>query len=267
MKVFISWANEPSKTVADALRDWLPDVLQSVQLFMSSADIDAGGRWSPTIASALASSSFGIVCVTPSNQHDPWLTFEAGALAKTLENTFVCPYLIGLAPGEMLAGPLTQFQAKTADKAGTLELLSTINKRMGTEALATERLQRVFEKSWSDFESQLSRLPKRRPATSRKTDEMIAEVVEVVRSISRRLPSETEGSIRDDAPAVVLERQAYALLRVGEEMFVNGEVEAAQSAFGAAFSLTRSLHNPKLAKLLDQRIGELEHFLRARPAD
>ena len=79
MKVFISWSGAKSKAVADALGEWLPQVLQSVVPFVSSDSIRAGGRWQAEVASALEETSVGIVCVTTDNQVEPWLNFEAGA--------------------------------------------------------------------------------------------------------------------------------------------------------------------------------------------
>ena len=59
------------------------------------------------MAARLAAAKAGIICVTPSNLEAPWILFEAGALSKTLENTFVCPLLIGLEPADV-SGPLAQ---------------------------------------------------------------------------------------------------------------------------------------------------------------
>jgi hypothetical protein len=151
MKVFISWSGEFSKTVAQALRKWLPNVLQTIQPWIST-EIKAGARWSEEIALQLSETQFGIICVTPLNQRAPWLLFEAGALAKTLHNTYVCPYLIGLKDNDIQDSPLTQFQTKEADESGTWELVCSINKSLKSP-LAEEILKSTFSKWWPDLDS------------------------------------------------------------------------------------------------------------------
>jgi hypothetical protein len=188
MRVFISWAKEPSRTVAGALRDWLPDIIQSIEPWVSSADIGAGARWSAEIAQALSTARIGIICTTPENQIEPWLLFETGALAKTLEDTFVCPYLIGMHPSDLAAGPLTQFQSKVANKEGTFELVSTVNRALVSDGLPVDRLRRLFERSWPDLEGTLNSIPRSPAMVQRPTEEMISEVLETVRSLARRIP-------------------------------------------------------------------------------
>jgi hypothetical protein len=91
------WRTQPA--AAEALRGWLPKIINALKPWLSSADIDKGARWSADVASRLEAAKAGIICLTPSNLHSDWILFEAGALSKTLKNTFVCPFLIGLGTG------------------------------------------------------------------------------------------------------------------------------------------------------------------------
>lgn len=188
MRVFVSWAKDTSRVVADALKDWLPDVIQSLEPWVSSADVGAGARWSAEIAQALSEARIGIICVTAENQREPWLLFEAGALAKTLKDTFVCPYLIQMDPSDLSPGPLTQFQAKRADKEGTLDLVATINGALGSDGLTPERLRRLFDKSWPELDAKLSTLQPTSAAAKRDSSEIMTEILETVRSLARRIP-------------------------------------------------------------------------------
>ncbi|CAC9976768.1 hypothetical protein [Flavobacterium panici] len=54
MKVFISWSGERSKKVAELLDDWLQCVIQAVNPWMSSKDIDRGALWFTEINDQLA---------------------------------------------------------------------------------------------------------------------------------------------------------------------------------------------------------------------
>src|SRR5580693_5399098 len=134
MDIFISWSGPRSGAVAEALKKWLPKIVNAFKPWLSSADIDKGARWSSDIATRLQAAKAGIICLTPSNLSAPWILFEAGALSKTLENTFVCPLLVDLQPREV-TGPLAQFQATRATRDEMLRLLKTLNGGLGEAAL------------------------------------------------------------------------------------------------------------------------------------
>ena len=85
MKVFLSWSGQLSKRVAEELRQWLPNVIQALEPWLSSEDIGKGSRWSSHVTSELAASKAGIICVTPDNHNAPWLNFEAGAISNNVE--------------------------------------------------------------------------------------------------------------------------------------------------------------------------------------
>lgn len=194
MFVFLSWSKPRSQQVAAALSDWLPDVLQEVNPWMSKKDIGAGERWSQEIAGKLEEVSFGISCVTSENVDEPWLNFEAGACSKRVKEARLVPYLFEMKPTDV-TGPLAQFQAKEATKEGTLELVEELNQALGEKALPAERLRRAFEKNWSDLDKKLSEISSEGAAHRRKRDhrEILEEVLQRVRSIERlqkRLPSD-----------------------------------------------------------------------------
>lgn len=46
MKVFISWSGTKSHKIGLVFRNWLPSVIQSLETYVSSEDIDKGARWS-----------------------------------------------------------------------------------------------------------------------------------------------------------------------------------------------------------------------------
>lgn len=115
MKVFLSWSGTQSHKVALVLREWLPSVIQELEPYVSSEDIDKGARWSTDISKELSDSKFGILCVTRSNMNAPWLTFEAGALSKTMDKSFVCPFLFDVKRSGV-DGPILQFQSTIFDR-------------------------------------------------------------------------------------------------------------------------------------------------------
>lgn len=188
MKIFISWSGSTSKQVAEAFRDWLPNVIQKLQPWMSDVDIDKGSNWLEEIFGQLADTKFGLVCVTTDNQKAPWLLFEAGALSKEVkEKAFVCPFLFDLSKAD-LKGPLTHFQATGRAKEDLKKLILTINKSITPDILPTEKLNVAFEKWWPELESRLDNIQPeiRAPRVERTQKEILEEILELVRALARR---------------------------------------------------------------------------------
>jgi hypothetical protein len=154
---------------------------------MSRRDLNAGVRWTPEINEQLSQTKFGIICLTPENQHSPWVMFEAGALAKTLDNTYVVPYLIDMDDSEV-EGPLWQFQSVSLGENGTFDLVESINDALGTDALPKETLSRVFKRGWPELESAFNDIPEADVPVQqrRQSDEILREILGLVRDMSRR---------------------------------------------------------------------------------
>jgi hypothetical protein len=154
MKVFLSWSGTRSKEVAEALKEWLPDVLQSVTTFVSSADIEKGRDFFSVLRTELSESNFGILCLTKDNCRKPWVLFEAGALAKVLDNSSLCPYLIDMEPAD-LPDPLRLFEAAIANEQGTRELVRALNTASDALRLAEPQIRRTFDRWWPDLKPKL----------------------------------------------------------------------------------------------------------------
>jgi hypothetical protein len=148
MKIFVSWSGEVSNKVALVFRDWLPSVIQAIEPYVSSEDIDKGARWSTDIAKELEASRFGILCVTRENVEAPWLNFEAGALSKTIDKSRVSPFLFGLKRSEIRTGPLLQFQSTIYEREDLAKLLHSLNNSAEPRCIDEARLDGVFEVWW-----------------------------------------------------------------------------------------------------------------------
>lgn len=187
MKIFISWSGERSQALGKALRDWLPLVLHYAEPWLSESDIAAGDRWAQSIATELEASNFGIICVTPENLESPWVLFESGALAKSMQDAKVIPLLFNLEYSDV-AGPLAQFQAKKADKVGVSEVVHAINK-VSEEKTPEDRSKQLFTALWPELEKALSGIPAK-PASIKHTrphHEILEELVAGVRGLDSRM--------------------------------------------------------------------------------
>jgi hypothetical protein len=177
MKIFISWSKDRSRAVAQALHDWLPDVLRGVDPFFSGQDIAAGTKWYERIVDELDASSIGIVCLTSENAREPWPVYEAGRLRGKLITV-----LIGIGPSEM-PDPLRAFQHVTATRQGIQQLVESINKDV-KDGLPPDRLVKAFDKWWPDIERHLPGSPSATPSMPGSTTPL-----EAAMKVMQKLPS------------------------------------------------------------------------------
>ena len=194
MKVFISWSGETSQKVATVFREWLPSVIQSIEPYVSSEDIDKGARWSTDIAKELADSTFGILCVTKENLEAPWLSFEAGALSKTMEKSFVTPFLFDIKRSEV-QGPILQFQSTIFKKDDIKKMIKTLNSASGDKKIADERLEKAFDVWYPTLEKELNNIKSdskdkengKKPNQSNDAPEILEEILELSRDNQKLL--------------------------------------------------------------------------------
>jgi hypothetical protein len=231
VKVFISWSGERSKAAGLALRQWLPRVFQNIEIWMSDRDIPAGAMWLKSMMEELKETRFGVICITPENRDRSWIHFEAGAIAKAINNdNYVCPYLISLRGSELRDNPLSNFQYKLADEKGTKELVGSINQAI-EKPLGQDVLEETFNIWWPKLCTELSAIPE--PQTKREvrpsTEDMLEEVLNVIRGLARSVSEEIN-------PHITAQGREIALLRL-----------AAHTSGMNTFGIASQLDSPMLS--------------------
>lgn len=198
MKVFISWSGVRSHAMAVALRDWLPDVLQRVEPFVSSEDIAKGVRWASQLGEELQETNFGLICLTNENMAAPWLLFEAGALSKHLDVGRVAPLLLDVTKAQVTL-PLSSFQLTDTTREDVMRLIKAINAATSAP-LPEERVARQVARWWPDLQERLNAIPP--PSTDsadaaltqpgRSEKAMLEELLGLVRDLGRQQASEPQ---------------------------------------------------------------------------
>lgn len=153
---------------------------------MSQSDIEGGQRWSNEIAKRLQSSDIGVICVTPENQKEPWLNFEAGAIAKAVDSEVnrVITYAIEMAP-EDIEYPLGQFQGLTADQTGSFKVVRSMNDALVEGRLSNTALQKQFDRTWEELAKVLKNIPSpdEEPPPARSDQDKQDEILAAVRAL------------------------------------------------------------------------------------
>jgi len=242
MDVFLCWSGETSEKLARALQSWLMMMLSPAKVFLSSNSIRSGHTWLIQTRSELERTHFGILCITPTNAEKPWINFEAGALAKKVEEGRVVPLLFGEVEMSDLPETISQFQAKRYSEEGMRELVNDVNEALPEgKRCDEESLLGRFRSMWQEFAQEVepilselvpSAIPTPEPSEQ---DQMLDKLLEIVQSthvIVARQARESEkqsrggfgGGVRK-AAADLAARQLRALQALSDD-------EESSSGFG-----------------------------------
>lgn len=212
--VFISWSGQLSYKVAYVLYEWLPSVIQSIDPFLSSEDIEKGVRWFNQISAELEQISFGIICVTPDNLSAPWILFEAGALSKSVGQSRVTPLLVSVSNSD-LQGPLAQFNTTSISEGDFKRLTKTINLHLGDKGISEKLLDKSFDITWPLLRKQLDDVLEEfkgeiKETPNRPQVDVLEELLRLTRNIAQRI---SEG--REQSPA------KFSAEKFGQEGFTD----------------------------------------------
>ncbi len=151
MRVFISWSGEQSRIIAEEMRLWLKDVIQSSEPFMSQHDIQKGTIWSDELDKELESDSFAIIVLTPDNVESPWINYEAGAIHKGIKGNKIATVLVDLDYSD-LPNTLSKFNGAQFGKNELFEVIKSINSELDSSRLDENILKRSFLAHWPRLE-------------------------------------------------------------------------------------------------------------------
>lgn len=188
MKIFVSWSGELSCQIAKILKKWIPCLLQSVEVFFSPEDIEKGDNWDKTISNELSECKYGIICLTTENIIAPWINFEAGAIAKSLDSK-VTALMVNIKPSD-IKGPLSRYQATKFEKTDFFQLVDSINNVLETP-LEHFVLENTFNAMWIALENEVATIiseysPKSREVKSQNNDTFENEAWEEVLQLLRQ---------------------------------------------------------------------------------
>lgn len=190
MKIFIGHAGDRSRALAEELRVFVRKLLPATDPWVSTLGIEKGSRWREELAGNLEHAGAGIICLTSDNLDNPWILFESGALSQKPADR-VWTFLLDV-KNVQVPPPLDQFQHTEATKADVLQMIESINKTVETPRIV-EDVRELFELLWPSLEQKIGdfcKMPSTTPKPPRSELEMMVEVLEVVRDISRRIDSD-----------------------------------------------------------------------------
>ena len=184
-------------------------------LWLSSQDISKGSRSTLEIAQALAAAKAGIICLTPNNLTEPWILFEAGGVAKTVDKTLACTLLIGLEPSDV-SKPLGEFQHTRLNEKELLQLVQDLNKAAGESARKDTEIDKAFKLCWPELRARLENLPSDGPTKrpQREPEEMLEELIDLARTTNKITESNMRAIFEFQRKSLATRDQIEHLIKV-----------------------------------------------------
>lgn len=214
MKVFISWSGKLSELVAKELSEWLPSIIQSVEVFYSPEDIQKGENWDSRLTKELEECKYGIVCLTKENVSAPWVHFEAGALSKSLDS-HTSALMIDVVTSD-IQGPLSRFQATRFEKDDFYKLVCGIND-VSDNKIAEKVLNNSFEAIWDKMETNIRDIIRKNSKSNKETNkEKNREANDILEELLQLLRKQ-DSVLNNPEKLLPEEYFKYLYRRVGEK--------------------------------------------------
>lgn len=198
VKLFISWSGDKSKEVAELLHRWLRYVIQALEPWVSTEDIETGAVWFTKICEEIKEVCNSIIVVTKENKEKPWIMFEAGALCKGEDANRVNILLVDVEPNE-IRQPLASFNMAKANKDGLRKLIHSLYKRLLDEEndkktnMTKEELDHLFDTLYPEFERKFSIITEKYPQDNTEEEpkseikQMQEEILLAIRGMEKTL--------------------------------------------------------------------------------
>ena len=125
--IFLSWSKSLSLNLAKRTADLLVDVFETDSIFwISTEGIDQGADISRSIEDGLQKCNGAILFLTIDNINNPWINYEAGAIACKSGNSRIWPFAFNLRMSEFSYSPIASKQAMGLNKEDVVRLLQSI---------------------------------------------------------------------------------------------------------------------------------------------
>jgi len=154
MQVYISWSGKTNYKLALRIRDLIRKVTPGLEVWVSAEDIEEGTRWSSDFIQILNEVAFGIICVDPSNHQSPWMQFELGAIAKSIDKYNIRVFLYNLTTSE-ITKPLTLFPPLSLEKNEFKSLFDDLSAVFPKARIPRFEMIDRLNKEWENFENDL----------------------------------------------------------------------------------------------------------------
>jgi len=154
--IFLSWSGEAARQIAPLLKTFFKFVL-GVDSFFSESDIPGGEFWNDQVRTRLQEAKIGVIVLTPSNLYEPWLAFEAGAIAFRDNNHRCCPLLFGDVSLDRLPSPFQALKDRPFEHNHIRMLVEEIGKALSLSVDAATIGDR-FETKWRRLQKDVDKV-------------------------------------------------------------------------------------------------------------
>lgn len=237
-KVFISWSGNLSNKLADAVSEWLPNVLQSVKPYLTSSNIEKGAKWASSISRELENSDVGIIFLTKENLEEPWILFEAGSLSKNLDNSKVCTLLFEIDSID-LKGPLAMFQNTRFKKNDFKKLVKSINNSGGDSKLNDSVLDKVFDMWWEKLDLKIKSILSSHKNTDHTEHRPERDILKEILELSRLNARGQQSKRHDFSPRILMD-----LVEAIEELLYTVDIKSSSKNSKETHMILKRLDRP-----------------------